>query len=374
MKIISLGPAHPLRGGIAEFNESMSREFLSQGHELKIFSYKLQYPSLFFPGKTQYTSSLKPDYLDIQNPLSSISLSSWLKTVENIRREGPDLVIIHYWMPFFIPSLGFIAHKLRAVKSIKTILLAHNLIPHETQPGTRFLTRYLIKNIDGIVSLSSKVQADAKKFRPNLPSIVLPHPIYDIFGEKPERHLALKKLGLNGKARYILFFGLVRKYKGLDLLLQALKSVKNRSVNLIIAGEFYGKKDEYLKIIASEKIGKRIILKDFFIPAAEVKYYFSAAELLVLPYKSATQSGVAQIAFHFEIPAIVTRVGGLPETIEEGKTGYIAEPNPESIAAAINRYFDDPAKEALLANIKRKKEEYSWKNFVLQFEAFVMGI
>ena len=370
MKILSLGPAYPLRGGIADFNESLSAALAGKGNELIVFSYKLQYPGFLFPGKTQYSDSPEPSGLDIRSQVNSISLINWMRVVEQINAEDPEILIIHYWMPFFIPALGYICHRIRARKTIKIILLAHNLIPHEPQPGTRFLTRYLIRNIDGLVALSSKVREDALYFRENLPSVVLPHPVYDKYGEKTGRKEALDKLGLSTDSSYLLFFGLIRKYKGLDLLLKAMKYLKDEPIKLIIAGEFYGKKDEYQSIIDEADLNKQIMIRDEFIPDDEVKYYFSASDLVVQPYRSATQSGVTQIACHFEKPAVVTRVGGLPEIVEDGVTGYITDLQPESIAEAIRRYFANPEKEKMKEEIRRKKGEFSWESFVERFLEF----
>ncbi len=370
MKILSIGPAHPLRGGIARFNESLAMHLQQDGNEVEIISYRFQYPALLFPGKSQYSNGEAPAGLRIDARIHSLSPFNWRRVSGEVIRRQPRLVIIHYWMPFFAPAMGYIAGRIKKKPGITVLLLAHNLIPHEHQPGTVFLTRRLLRNVNGLVALSGSVVRDAKKILPGLPAIVIPHPVYDSYGEKEDRATSLSHLGLSTGKKYILFFGLVRKYKGLDILLRALPLVKTEDLAVLVAGEFYDKKEEYLALADELNIRHMIILRDEYIPDDEVKYYFSAADLVVQPYRSATQSGVTQIAYHFEVPMVVSDVGGLPEIVEDGVTGFVVRPEPEEIAGAIDRFFFSPDKEKFIAGVRKRKKDFSWVSFTGRLLAF----
>lgn len=369
MKIISIGPVFPIRGGIAKFNEALSLKLAGMGHDVVNYSYRFQYPGFLFPGKTQYVKEgIKPD-LDIKTELHSLNFFSWRNTAGKIVKEDPDLIIIHYWMPFFAMQLVSLARKFRK-KSIKTVLLAHNLIPHEKQPGTKILTAKLLRNIDGIISLSSSVKKDALDYREDLPSLVIPHPVYDVYGEAIPVKEAKSLLTLDDSISYILFFGLVRKYKGLDILLKALPLVKSSNIKLLVAGEFYDKMEDYTVLIKNLGIKEKVIIYNKFIPDDEVKHFFSACDLVVQPYRTATQSGVTQIAYHFGVPMVVTNVGGLPEIVEEGKTGYLADVNEKSIAESIDKYFSLDSKDELINSVKTKAKSFSWQSFCKKLVEF----
>ncbi len=374
MKIISIGPAHPLRGGIARFNESLSSCLKNNGHEVELISFSFQYPSFLFPGRSQFSESIPPEGLTISSRLHSLSPLSWKHVADEVIRRDPELVIMHYWMPFFAPAMSFIAGRIKKRAGITIILLAHNLIPHERQPGTIFLTRRLLGNVSGLVALSASVVSDAKSVSAGIPAMMIPHPVYDSYGEKVNRDEALGYLGLEAGKKYILFFGLVRKYKGLDLLIKALPLVQDPDVIVLVAGEFYDKREEYQGLIDKLDLGSRIIIRDEYIPDDEVKYYFSAASLVVQPYRSATQSGVTQIAYHFEVPMVVSDVGGLPEIVEDGVTGYVIKTEPEAVAGAINRYFSSSGKNELEKNVRRRKEDFSWQGFVRKLLSFAEKI
>lgn len=373
MKIVSIGPAHPLRGGIARFNEALSVTLVARGHDLKLFSYRYQYPAFIFPGTTQYTKEKPILQLSISNEIHSINFLSWKISAMRIYRENPDLVIVHYWMPFFAPVLGSILKYLRR-RGIKIILLAHNLIPHEPQPGTMFFTKILLKQLTGMVCLSESVKDDAYKFRPDLPVKVLPHPVYNIYGERIDRDTALEELDLSPDFSYLLFFGLVRKYKGLDILLHALPLVQAKGWKLLVAGEFYENREEYDEIIEKYDLEEKVIIYDKYIPDKEVGLLFSVAELVVQPYRSATQSGVTQISYYFGVPMIVTNVGGLPEIVDHGKTGYVVPPEPHWIAKAIDEYFSRNDHEEIEKAVLTKKKEYSWESFSEKLMEFVREI
>ncbi len=373
MKILSIGPAYPLRGGIAKFNETLCENLEKSGHQVLIYSYKFQYPSFLFPGKTQYSEEKRETKLDIHSELHSLNFLGWKKTARKIIKEEPEVVLIHYWMPFFALQLNYILKKLKN-KNIRILLLSHNLIPHEKQPGTLYLTKKLLNGIHGLVCLSDSVKEDAQKLRGDIKCLVQPHPVYDIYGKKVSREEALNYLKLPSEFRYILFFGLIRDYKGLDLLLKAIPGLKKENIKLIIAGEFYGKREIYTQIIEKEKIQEKIILSDGFVPDSEVKYYFSLADLVVQPYKTATQSGVTQIAYHFDNPMIVTRVGGLPEIVEDGKSGFVVNTDPASISQAINDFYSKNLYKEFSENVSKRKAEFSWLSFTRNLVKFIRDL
>lgn len=370
MKILNIGPSFPIRGGIASFNETLSHKLLEKGNKLVNYSYRFQYPNFLFPGKTQYVKDGTPPALDIKSELHSINIFSWGSSFRKIQKEEADLIIIHYWMPFFAPQLIFLLRKLKRNKA-KVILLTHNLIPHERQPGTRFLTRKLLKNVDGMISLSDSVRKDALVFRETLPTLVIPHPVYDLYGESMPKHEARSILHLEENTSYILFFGLIRKYKGLDILMRALPLLKDSKVKLIVAGEFYEPQEDYLTLVDDLGIKERVIFFGNFIANEEVKLFFSACDLVVQPYRTATQSGVTQIAYHFGKPMVVTRVGGLPEIVEEGKTGFLADVNENSLAEVVDHFFSLENRSTLEEKVLEKAKTLSWDSFSDKLLKFV---
>ena len=364
MKIVSIGPASPLRGGIAKFNESFVLACIKKNFDAEIISYKFLYPSFLFPGKTQYSEDPAPDNLKITQAIHSVNPFNWGNVAKMINKISPDLVIIHYWMPFFAPALGTIARKIKASNRTVIIAVAHNLFPHESQPGIKLLTGFFLKPVDGFVGLSSSVLSDFRTFKMIKPAICLPHPVYDIYGHKPSREEALSFLKLDPGFRYLLFFGLIRKYKGLDLLLDAFSRLNVEKVKLIVAGEFYENKRGYFSMADTLGISDRVIFTDKFIPENEVRYYFSAADTVVQPYISATQSGVTQIAYHFDCPMVVSNVGGLPEIVFDGQTGFVCQRDPVEIALAIRKSLDLDTRKKLIEGIKREKYRFSWTTFV----------
>jgi glycosyltransferase involved in cell wall biosynthesis len=367
-KIILVGPAYPLRGGIANFNESLALELRKAGHSVEIVSFYYQYPSLLFPGKSQYgTTEKAPQGISIKSLISSINPLSWGKTASYIQSTQPDLVIIRFWMPFMAPSLGTIAKKLRK-KSIKVIAITDNVIPHEKRIGDKQLTQYFINQIDGFVAMSHSVLDDIATFTDNSNKIMLPHPVYNLFGEKVSREEGIRFLKLESDCSYLLFFGLIRGYKGLDLALKAMAEpcVRDKNIRLIIAGEYYDKKEKYDALIAELGIADRILQFDHYIPAEEVKYYFAVADCVLQPYKTATQSGITQVAYNFDTPMIVTNVGGLPEIVENGKVGFVVEVNEKAIAEGICTFYDQQLNESFSDNVSKAKEKFSWHYFVQQ--------
>ena len=370
MKTIKIiGPAYPYRGGIATTNERLALEFASMGFDVEIETFILQYPSFLFPGKTQYNNKSAPENLNIKRTINSVNPLNWLKAGRRIGREKPDLVIIRYWLPFLAPALGTIAGLIRRNKHTIIICLADNIIPHEHRPGDRLLTNYFMQRIDGLIAMSQSVLKDGNSFRKNLPQGFCPHPIFDNYGERLSFEVAKQKLGLDVNTRYLLFFGFIRDYKGLDLLINAFADERLRKfpVKLLVAGEYYSSSEPYLKLINDNHLEEFIELRTDFIPDDEVNLYFSAADMVVQPYKSATQSGVTQIGYHFNKPMLVTNVGGLSEIIPDGKIGYVVEPKSHEIANALVDFYNNDRIAKFETNIIEEKKKFSWSNMANAF-------
>lgn len=367
LKNIIVGPAFPLRGGIANFNEALCRSFIKEGINSSIISFSLQYPDFLFPGKTQYDkSSSRPHDVKIKTLISSVNPITWYKAAQHIKKENPDYIIIRYWLPFMAPCLGTIARLVKWKTSIKVIVIADNILPHEKRFGDSALTNYFTRSCDAFVVMSKSVMNDLRKFIPDAKAVFLPHPIYDIFGEKITREEALQHLGFRQSYRYLLFFGFIRKYKGLDLLLKAMADnrVRNLNLKLLVAGECYEDIAYYNNIIKENRIEGNVVIKADFIPATEVKNYFCAADLIVQPYRTATQSGVTQIAYHFERPMLVTDVGGLAEIVPHLKAGYVVQPTPEAIADALVHFYTNDKEKEFTANVISEKKRFLWSTFV----------
>lgn len=371
MKIVCIGPAHPLRGGIANFNTALCRALMQSGHKASIVSFSMQYPGFLFPGKTQFEDGPAPSDISIYPRINSMNPCSWFRTARRISRESPDLIILHHWMPFIALSMGAIIRRVKRKTSARVIVITHNVVPHEKLPFWKRLTGRLLRACDGFIVLSRSVLDDLNAFTDSPHRLFVPHPIYDIFGESVDREEAANHLRLPAGDRYILFFGYVRKYKGLDLLLRAfaLCAKSQPDLKLIVAGEFYSDKKETLALIPELDLADRVIINDRFIPADEVKYYFSLADLVTQPYISATQSGVTQIAYHFEVPMLVTNVGGLPEIVPDGKVGYVTPVDEKAIAEAITDFFIHPDKSREFKNnIRTEKTRFSWEAMVKSIE------
>ncbi|MBE9468832.1 MAG: glycosyltransferase [Bacteroidetes bacterium] len=362
MNNIIIGPAYPLRGGIANFNVALCNAFLKNNIDSKIISFSLQYPKILFPGKTQMDNGDAPKNIDISSDINSINPFNWFKVAKKIIKLNPDYIIVDFWMPFMAPALGTIIRRIKKKKNIKIIAITHNVIAHESKFYDKILTKYFIKSCDGFIAMSKSVLDDIKQFTTNTHLKFIPHPIYDIFGDKVLKEKALEFLKLNKKDKHILFFGLIREYKGLDLLLHAMGTdkIKKLNIKLIVAGEFYDSKLKYEKIIDDLKIKENIIIKDSYILNQEVKYYFSAADIIAQTYRTATQSGVTQIAYNFDRPMLVTDVGGLSEIVPNNKVGYVTQTTPESIANAIFDFYKNNKEAEFVKNIKIEKNRFSW--------------
>lgn len=367
IKIVIVGPAHPLRGGgMSTFNERLAKAYYDRGDDVEIFSFSMQYPSILFPGKSQFTDEPAPKDIRIQSTINSLNPVTWIKTGNRIRKLKPDIVIIRYWIPFMGPALGMIARRIRKNKNIKIIAITDNVIPHEKRIGDKALTRYFLKPVDGFITMSKSVMDDLSLFDTKKPKSLCLHPLYDNYGDPIGREEALDKLGLPADHKYLLFFGLVRKYKGLDLLIQALASEKlsHLPLKLIVAGEFYDDFEVYRKLVDDLGVYDKVVMDNKFIPNAEVVNYFCAGDLVVQPYRDATQSGVTQVAYHFDKPMVVSNVGALPEMVPDAKAGYVVEPEPEAIAEAIRKYFDENKEQVFTENVKNEKKKYSWDIFL----------
>ena len=362
MKIVILGSAHPLRGGLAAYNERLAREFIRQGHSVQVYTFSLQYPKFLFPGTSQYSDQPAPDDLYIHVKINSINPLNWLKVGKEIAALNADLMIVKFWIPFMAPCLGTISRIVRKNKKTKVISIIDNIIPHEKRAGDFQLAKYFVNSVDGFITMSGSVLDDLDKFDKGKPKVFSPHPLYDNFGEAITKPAAYEKLGLEINTEYLLFFGFIRDYKGLDLILQAMADdrVRQLNVKLIVAGEFYTNAKPYLDLITQLNIADKLILKTDFIPDDEVRNYFCAADMVVQPYKHATQSGVTQICYHFDRPMLVTNVGGLPENVPNGKVGYVVEPQPTAIADAIVDFYGNHREFVMRDNIKIEKKKYAW--------------
>lgn len=363
MRIIIIGPAHPLRGGLASYNERLARQFQSEGHEVTIYTFSLQYPGFLFPGTTQYSSEPQPADLKIEIKINSINPFNWLAVGNELKEIKPDIIVIRYWLPFMGPALGTILRRVKKNQHTKIICIADNIIPHEKRFGDVPFTRYFVKAVDGFVTMSDKVLNDLQQFAAGAPAQFVPHPLYDNFGEKISRTEARAHLNLPPDSFLFLFFGFIRKYKGLDLLLEAIAHLKkqNQNFKVLIAGEFYEDRKVYDELIGQLSIHEQLILKTDFIPDSEVKYYLCAADAVVQPYRNATQSGVTPLAYHFEVPMIVTNVGGLPALVPHNKVGLVCEPNAEAIAQTMLQ-MQQLGTSGFLPGLQEEKKKYAWSN------------
>jgi glycosyltransferase involved in cell wall biosynthesis len=359
-KVIIIGPAHPLRGGLATFNQRLAKQFADEGHECSIVSFSLQYPSFLFPGTTQYSSDHAPEDVTIHTLINSVNPLNWLSVGRKLKEWNPDLIVVRYWLPFMGPALGTILRQVKKNKHTKIVCIADNVMPHEKRIGDVPFTKYFLKAPDAFVTMSEKVLSDLRKFT-NKPAQLVQHPLYDNFGEAISKNDARKFLRLNGNEKIILFFGFIRQYKGLDLLLKAMadERIRKENIKLLIAGEFYEDDKPYLQLIQENNLQDQVILKTNFIPDSEVKYYLCSGDCVVQPYKNATQSGVTPLAYHFEKPMIVTNVGGLPSLVPHEKAGLVCEPNPKSIAVAILRFYQ-LGEQYFIPHLRSEKQKYSW--------------
>ena len=365
LKIFIIGPAFPLRGGPAQFNENLCLELNKEGHDAQIISYKLQYPNFLFPGSSQFEKSgSAPQDIKIHTILNTINPFNWLMVARFIRKQKPDFILFRYWLPFFGPCLGTIG---KLVKShTKVLALTDNIIPHEKRIGDHIFTKYFVKNCDGFIAMSKVVLNDLSIFTQNLNKAYSPHPMYENYGDPISIDLARKKLNLNPHDKIILFFGLIRHYKGLDILLEALAApeIRNQGIKLLIAGEFYDDKNFYLQLIKKLNLQDHVIVHDKFIPNDEVRDYFCAANLVAQTYRNATNSGVTMVGYFYEKPMLVTNVGGLSEIVPNEFCGYVVENNCALISEKVVDFFANNRENEFVKNVKIEKKKYEWIEFI----------
>lgn len=363
LKIQFLGPAHPFRGGLAAIMQTMARHYQAEGHEVKLKTFTVQYPQFLFPGKSQFTDGPAPEDLTIERCIHTANPFNWIRQGLRIKRERPDVVILKYWTPFMAPCFGTIARLARRNGQTKFICQIDNVEPHEPHFFDRWFNHWFLGAMDGFVYMSEQVHRELAAYT-SAPALFSPHPMFENYGEKIDRTEACRILGLDPEKRYALFFGLIRDYKGLDLLLEAWRRLRLKGeladYKLVVAGEFYTDKTPYIKRINTPELKDCVILHDRFIPDEEVKNFFSATDFLVLPYKSATQSGVTQIAYKFNLPVIVTRVGGLAEIIPDGVAGLVCDPSADGVAKAIETILQPERLATLRGGMAEESKRFTW--------------
>jgi D-inositol-3-phosphate glycosyltransferase len=369
--IVIVGPAWPLRGGLSTYDERLCKGFNDRGHQASILSFSLQYPSVLFPGKTQLSSDPAPADIRIDTSINSINPLNWLATGNTYKKLAPDIMIFRYWMPFMAPSLGTIARLVAKNKTTRLVAIADNIYPHEKHFYDQACTNYFVNSMHGFITMSQSVLSDLKTLVPDKPSTYVPHPMYDNFGEIIDKQEAKRLLGLDETYNYLLFFGFIRQYKGLDLLLKsfAKSGLKDQKIKLVIAGEYYEDSAPYKTLIRELGLQDAVLEHNDFIPNPDVSKYFSACDMVVQTYHSATQSGVTQIAYHFNKPMLVTNVGGLAETVPDGEVGYVTEKDENAIAAALKDFYQNQREATFSRNAENYKQRFSWDHIMDAIEA-----
>jgi glycosyltransferase involved in cell wall biosynthesis len=386
MKIVLIGPTYPYKGGISHHNTLLGVHLKAHGNDVQSITFTRQYPKIFYPGETQVeTGDVKTvhDAPPSKRLIDSVNPFNWYSVAKEVVRANPDLVIFRYWLPFFGPCFGTIAKYVKQHSSSRVMFLCDNVIPHERRPGDFAFTRYAFRNSDFFIVQSDTVEQDLLKIVPKANYKKTPHPVYEFFGASVPKSDARSKLGIQ-KKNVILFFGYIRKYKGLMLLLEAFRIMRDNTKNnqalsaimgetlLLIVGEFYDGKEKYEKFVSENQLGDHLRFVSHYVPTEEVAPYFGAADVVALPYISATQSGIVQIAYNFDKPVIVTNVGGLSEIVIDGKTGYVVPPeNPQALAAALERFFVEDKEAEFSTNVAIEKRKYSWDRMVETVESFM---
>ncbi|HOC23716.1 MAG TPA: glycosyltransferase [bacterium] len=374
MKIVLVGTSFPMRGGIAHYVALLYKKLLDMGHEVEIISFKRQYPDLLFPGKTQQDNSQQTIELPSRPLIDSINPLSWIRTFLYIHRTKPELVVYKYWMPFFAPCYGTIVLLTRLFTRTKSLYIGDNIVPHEQIPVVDWLlTKWALWKVDYFIVQSQTVENDLLKIKPQARFRQVPHPVYEIFSSSYTRETARARLTLGEEEKVLLFFGYVRAYKGLHYLIAALPELlREMEVRLLVAGEFYEDEEKYRLQIRELGLEQAILLKTDYIPNEEVGLYFTAADVVVLPYVSATQSGIIQIAYNFDKPVITTDVGGLPEVIEPGRTGFVVPAeDSHALAQAILHFYRVREEADFPEFIKTYKKRFSWENLANAITGFV---
>lgn len=374
-RIVLVGSMHPYRGGIAHFLETMDRGLRARGHETLPVTFSRQYPEFLFPGKTQYETDPGDDPIPARRWIDTLGPWSWWSAADKIAAWQPDAILYKYWMPFFAPSYGSILWRLRR-RDVRGLAVVDNAIPHERRPFDFSLSRFFLRQCDGLLVMSDSVQADLERLGVRAPSRRIEHPIYDIFGEGIPKHQARALLGLDATTPLLLFFGYVRRYKGLHVLLEAMPRLLKRLPNakLMVCGEFYDDEKPYREQARRLGIERAVDFHADYVPNDQVSRYFCACDVVVQPYVSATQSGVAQIAYQFRRPSIISDVGGLAEIVPHERAGFVVPPeDPESLASAIARYFLENWEQRLVHGIEAERQKYSWDRLYEAMEDLMEG-
>jgi glycosyltransferase involved in cell wall biosynthesis len=368
MNILIIGTAYPLRGGLAHYNALLA-EHLGKRHNVDVITFKRQYPKLFFPGKSQQEPGDSGTPLRSEPLIDSIDPINWIRIGLRLRKRKPDLVIFKYWLPFFGPCFGTICRIIRRRRATRIVAICDNVIPHEHRPGDRLFTRYAFGAVDSYIVQSDAVESDLKTMVQNPSYKKIAHPVYENFGPAIAKTEARKRLGLTA-GKIILFFGYIRRYKGLHTLIDAMHIVKGSiDVTLMAVGEFYDNEKDYREHIASLGLDRDVHMISNYVPNEKVAEYFSAADVVVLPYNSATQSGIVQIAYNFNKPVIATDVGGLAEVVIDGVSGSIVPPeSPQALAEAIIRFYRNNLEDKFSNGAAEEKKKYSWDNLVEAIE------
>lgn len=368
--VVIIGPGWPLRGGLATFDQRLAREFISEGYDCTIYSFSLQYPDFLFPGTTQYSSEPAPEGLTILSRINSVNPFNWWSVGRELRRKRPDIIVVRFWLPLMGPALGTILRRVRKNRHTRIVAITDNVIPHEKRFGDRPFTRYFLKACDAFITMSEKVMRDLRQFQPTRAARQVVHPLYDNFGESIPRnearaHLREKGIPIGDNDKVLLFFGFIRKYKGLDIVLEAMadRRVRDVGIKLLVAGEFYEDAGPYHELIARLNIAPALLLRTDFIPDSEVRDYICAADAVIQPYRNSTQSGVTPLAYYFEKPMIVSNVGGLAALVPHEQVGLVAEPEPTAMADAILRFFV-LGESWFITALRHEKTKYSWKRLV----------
>ncbi len=359
MKIVILGPAYPYRGGLANIMETMAREYKSRGHEVRIYTFTVQYPSLLFPGKSQFVTTPAPEDLHIERVMNTVNPINWVRLGLRLKRERPDMVLMKYWTPFMAPCFGTVARIARSNGVTKFICQVDNVEPHEHHIIDKPCNHYYLGAVDGFVYMSEQVGGELGAYS-SAPAIFSPHPMFENFGVAVERTEACAKLGLDADVKYSLFFGLIRDYKGLDLLLEAWARWRPEGRKLLVAGEFYASREKTYALIEELGLTDSVVMHEGFVADDDVRYYFSVADSLLLPYRTATQSGVTQIAYNFSVPMLVTEVGGLPEIVPDGRVGIVCQPSADGILQGLERLYAEGELARLKSHFEQERKRFSW--------------
>jgi len=370
VNLVIVGTAYPLRGGIAQYTALLSRALSGRGHHVRVLSFKRQYPSFLFPGKTQRDEGRPLVPVRAEALLDSVSPLTWIRAFFRLKKMRPGAVIFQYWMPFFAPCYAALSFLSKRFLGARILTLCHNILPHEKKPADTLLTRLGLRFSDRFIVQSGQVQEELLTVRPGAAYLKIPHPVYEFFPPAMPKRKARDLLSVR-ETRVMLFFGYIRAYKGLRHLLAAMPSIlKRMRVRLLVCGEIYEGRDELFGLADRPGIRDRVSFHDRFIPNEDVAAFFCASDVVVLPYESATQSGIVQVAYHYDRPVIVTSVGGLPEMVPDGRTGFVVPPrDPEAIADAVMRFYSEKREAAFSRNIRIEKRKYSWDRMAEAVEA-----